>query len=332
MELNQSHDVTPQGLQRMVGQDAAVHLLRRAMQQHCLHHALLFEGPKGVGKSTCAHALFAALNCSAPPAQGEACGTCMSCRKIRVGTHPDWIPVASQGAGLADEIESLLTRVFHGPHEGAVQFVLVDPAENLALPQAHIAANRLLKTLEEPPPRTHFVFVVQNASVLLPTLRSRMQRIRFSPLSDVSLRQCLLQCHPNLQPSEDHILFSQGSMGALVSSILNQDVFQQRQSHLNHMIQAAIDGDIEQITALSALEGQPEKEDALQTLEWFSIRVARFISRHPDRALAMCFVFRQIQEAHIAIRRSTAPVFAMERLLREIHPFLKGIDLVGSRP
>jgi DNA polymerase III delta' subunit len=165
--------------QGLVGQDRVVALLRRAIDRGRVPHAYLFSGPGGAPMMDTATALACALNCEAPPAQGDACGECEPCAKIIAGIHPDVVTLVREGAANIVPIESVrnqvIARIGLPPHEAAVRVFVVEEATSMAPP----AANALLKTLEEPPARTLFVLCTTAPEQLLPTIRSRCQRVRF---------------------------------------------------------------------------------------------------------------------------------------------------------
>ena len=166
------------------GQDRAVAVLRAALGKDRLHHALLFAGPSGVGKRTTALALASALNCDVDAAPGgEGCGTCQVCTRIAEGLHPDVITLAREGAAQIVPIETVRAQVIAAvglpPHEARERVFLIDEANSLQ----PAAANALLKTLEEPPARTRFVLMTVAPDQLLPTIRSRCQRVGFAPLA-----------------------------------------------------------------------------------------------------------------------------------------------------
>lgn len=162
------------------GQDRVVERLRRAMASERVPHAYLFAGPAGVGKHTTAVALAAAMNCERAP--GEGCGECATCERIGAGLHPDVVTLERQGASQTVPIEVIRSRVIPAlgmpPHEARARFFLIEEATSLLGP----AQNALLKTLEEPPARTHFVLGTASVGEVLPTIRSRCQRVSFQPL------------------------------------------------------------------------------------------------------------------------------------------------------
>lgn len=158
-------------------QERVVGLLRRAIERSRVPHAYLFSGPVGAPLQDTAIALAAALNCAV--ARGEGCGECDSCAKILSGIHPDVVTLIREGAANIVPIESVrnqvLARIGVPPHEADVRVFIVEEATAMAPP----AANALLKTLEEPPARTLFVLLTTAPEQLLPTIRSRCQRVRF---------------------------------------------------------------------------------------------------------------------------------------------------------
>jgi DNA polymerase-3 subunit delta' len=162
--------------QGLNGQDRVVGLLRRAIERSRVPHAYLFSGPAGAPLLDTATALAAALNC----ATGDACGECEPCSKIVGGIHPDVVTLVREGAANIVPIESVrnqvLGRIGLPPHEANVRVFIVEEATAMAPP----AANALLKTLEEPPARTLFVLCTTAPEQLLPTIRSRCQRVRFA--------------------------------------------------------------------------------------------------------------------------------------------------------
>jgi DNA polymerase-3 subunit delta' len=198
----------------ILGQEAAVGTLLRALASGRVHHAYRFEGPEGVGKELAALALAQALVCTAPPGPGDAhsigCGACDACRRAStfsrdapvVPLHPDVVIVErglypgdaiGKKGGEATEISIqqirrvVLERIAFPPHEGRARVFVVRRPEELST----ASANALLKTLEEPPARTHFVLVTSRPRELLDTIRSRTLPVRFGPLPERIVRAIL---------------------------------------------------------------------------------------------------------------------------------------------
>ena len=168
----------------ILGQDWVVSHLKTAMLAGRLSHAYLFLGPPGVGKASVARALAAALNCVQPGDDGDACGLCPSCRRLQAGTHPDFLVIApdeSKAQINIEKIRDLRRLTDYPPLGGGWRVVLIKPAEALTA-QSDAAANALLKTLEEPPPRHLLVLTGRSEADLLPTIVSRCHKLAFAPL------------------------------------------------------------------------------------------------------------------------------------------------------
>ena len=141
-------------------------------------------GPPGVGKRGAALGVAMALNCAAAP--GTGCGVCDICRRIEAGLHPDVQTFGPSGAAnqiVVEDAKAVLALARTRPHEGRARVIVLDDADALN-PNA---GNSLLKTLEEPLGGNHLVLCTGAPDKLLPTIRSRTQRIRFRPLTTEAL-------------------------------------------------------------------------------------------------------------------------------------------------
>ena len=166
----------------VVGQEQAVARLRRAVERPS--HAYLLAGPRGSGVLEAARCFAAALIC---PEGG--CGACNACRRARSARHPDVIEVEPAGTFVVvDQVEEMMKEAFTSPFEAERKVIIVTEADRMNEP----AANKLLKTLEEPPARTHFLLLSEAPDELLPTVRSRCQRIDFAALSDADVTSALV--------------------------------------------------------------------------------------------------------------------------------------------
>ena len=318
------------GLRGIAGQPAVVSVLRSALAAGRPHHAYLFDGPAGVGKAATARALFAGMNCEAPPAPGDACGACGSCLKLASGNHPDLIVFDMTLSGLADEAERVIRRIQYPPSEGRAQLVLLDPADQLAAPTAQTAANRLLKSIEEPRARTHFVLVTTAASALLQTIRSRCQRLRFAPLPDAVIADELRRHHGAAGLTDDAqvLKLAQGSLGRALRLMGDPEGLGKRQAGASALYDAASEGSAARICAAASEQGA-DREEAIETLDLLWLRLhgelrAAIDRGGPDAArsqqAARCVSgLRNVRDAQTAIRRYTSPPLALERLLRHLH-------------
>lgn len=185
-------------LATVAGQDVALEILRRALRSQRVHHAYLFDGPPGVGKELAAYGLAQALVCETPREDGEACGECSACLRAtpKGGERPKHPDVHLIGRGVyepaqigrrtpetqdisIDQVRTVvLARAAFPPHEGRARIYVVRDADELSTS----AANALLKVLEEPTSRTHFILLTARPDSLLSTIRSRTQRVRFGGL------------------------------------------------------------------------------------------------------------------------------------------------------
>ncbi|MCC6161814.1 MAG: DNA polymerase III subunit delta' [Acidobacteria bacterium] len=168
-------------------------LLLRAVVARSVPQTLLFDGPDGVGKRTTALALASAINCAQPAIDGDACGSCSSCRRIARAQHPDIVTLVpnEKGTITVEMARDVVGQASYRPFEARRRVVIVDAADTLQ-PSAQ---NALLKTLEEPPPSSMFILVTSRPDSLLETVRSRCPRVRFgrlgpSDLADVLVRHC----------------------------------------------------------------------------------------------------------------------------------------------
>jgi DNA polymerase-3 subunit delta' len=157
-----------------------------------LPHALLLEGPYGMGISRFALDLARALLCDAPLDRGAACNRCKNCLLQQAGNHPEILQIGPEEKGKLiriDQIRELIQFVSLKSHYGHLRIVLLDPAEAMN----RNAANSLLKTLEEPPSGTLFILVSHSPMLLPVTVRSRCQPIHFTIPAEAITQQWLME-------------------------------------------------------------------------------------------------------------------------------------------
>ena len=209
----------PVRFSQIAGHQKSLEVLKRAVAEGRLHHSLLFHGPEGVGKRTTAIALAAALNCGAR--QGDdACGVCVSCRKIEKGIHPDLHYVTLEKTVIPiDAIRKLREEAAYRPFEGNRRVFIVDPADRMSAD----AQNALLKTLEEPSSTSCLVLVTSRLMHLLPTTRSRCAAIAFGTMPPSELAAHLAGTGARTGPDADKAArLSGGRYGAALALDLEE--------------------------------------------------------------------------------------------------------------
>jgi DNA polymerase III subunit gamma/tau len=164
----------PQSFDEVVGQEHVVRTLRNAVERDRVHHAYLFVGSRGTGKTSLAKILARSLNCIRGPTV-TPCGECESCTTIAAGTSLDVIEMDAASNRSVEDIRDLRERVGYAPAAGSWKVYILDEAHMLT----REAWNAFLKTLEEPPPNTVFVLCTTEPHKVMPTIVDRCQRFDF---------------------------------------------------------------------------------------------------------------------------------------------------------
>jgi DNA polymerase-3 subunit delta' len=216
---------------QLTGNERLKKLLRRMLEARRIPGAMLFAGEDGIGKKLFALEIARALNCRSPRGV-EGCGSCPSCVRIGKFNYPqsseseDWkgiIPtdhadvgmvVAPKRVLLVDQMRLIEREANYRPYEGKARVFLIEDADKLN----DSSANALLKVLEEPPHTSHIILLTSRPDMLLPTIRSRCQLIRFSPLSPEEIESHLVK-NKIASAGEAHIRarVARGSLGRAVA-------------------------------------------------------------------------------------------------------------------
>ncbi len=159
----------------VVGQEHVTRTLRNAVQSGRMHHAYIFNGPRGVGKTTTARVLAKAVNCRELTTEGEPCNSCQSCEEIGSGRSIDVIEIDGASNNSVDDIRKLRDNSQYPPVHGHYKLYIIDEVHMLSV----AAFNALLKTLEEPPKHLLFVFATTEPQKVPATILSRCQRFDF---------------------------------------------------------------------------------------------------------------------------------------------------------
>lgn len=181
----------PRSFEEMVGQDHVVRALTHALEQGRLHHAYLFTGTRGIGKTTVSRILAKSLNCTGPDGQGgitaHPCGVCTACREIDADRYIDYVELDAASNRSIDEIRELIERAAYKPSVGRFKVFMIDEAHQLTKD----AFNALLKTLEEPPDYLKFVLATTDPEKMLPTVLSRCLQFNLRPMAPQTVAEHL---------------------------------------------------------------------------------------------------------------------------------------------
>jgi DNA polymerase-3 subunit delta' len=315
---------------RVRGQGPAIETLVRALETGRVHHAYRFEGPPGVGKEMAAFALAQSLVCTKGGRLG--CGECSACQRAvrlaeedpHVPLHPDVVLVArglypaavlgtasreSTGIGVEQIRRLVLSRVGFSPHEGRAFVFIVRDAEELT----QQAANALLKTLEEPPQRTHFVLLTSRPRRLLDTIRSRTLSVRFGPLPD-EVVEGILERHGR---AKDHARAAEGSAD-IALSLSDEDAAQARTEFVKNAVDATLAPTLE--GAIAFAQSRPEdrgdlRQNLLALCQHLSREAHDHVSGDTGLASAAARRYSIVHEALDAIEKNGQPALALEAMI-----------------
>jgi DNA polymerase-3 subunit gamma/tau len=181
----------PQSFEQLVGQEHVVQALANALTQGRLHHAYLFTGTRGVGKTTVSRILAKSLNCTGADGQGgitaQPCGVCAACRDIDSGRFVDYVELDAASNRGVEEISQLLDQAVYKPVVGRFKVYMIDEVHMLS----NTAFNAMLKTLEEPPEYLKFVLATTDPQKVPVTVLSRCLQFNLRPMAAADVQMHL---------------------------------------------------------------------------------------------------------------------------------------------
>jgi len=217
----------------LIGNSRVKAVLKRMLVSDRLPGAMLFTGEEGIGKKLFALEIARALNCRTPK-DNEACGVCSSCVRIKKLNYPtrddadEWtqiiwtdhpdvgLVIAPRRVLRVEQMRQIEKEANFRPFEGKARAFLIDEADKLN----DASANALLKVLEEPPRTSHLILITARPAMLLPTILSRCQMIRFSPLTPAEIESHLVKTDLDAKTARLRARAAGGSMGRALSNDL----------------------------------------------------------------------------------------------------------------
>jgi DNA polymerase-3 subunit delta' len=319
----------------VLGNERVVGALRAAAEHDRPHHATMLLGAPGSGRKTLS-ALFArALLCDGGP--GRPCFVCSSCGKAVAGTHPEWIDIAPPEDGKAvtvEQIAALQRKLAYRLGEGRHRVVRFLDASALS----EDAQNKLLKTLEEPPPRTVLLLIAVHAGQVLPTVRSRCQKLAMSAVPTPAVDAFLQARGVAPEAAQRAASLSLGVPGRALA-LLDPETAGAEQERLD-LLRAALSGDRAAIAAAAtgiardreAAEGLLDRVAELlrdQMVQAADADVPRLHGEPDPSGAAPASLAARIEAigpVRAALRRNVADAPLVERLLRSLSPRLSAPD------
>jgi DNA polymerase-3 subunit gamma/tau len=340
----------PQRLSELIGQDALVRTLTNALHSGRVAHAFLLTGIRGVGKTTTARIIARALNCVGKDGSGrptpEPCGLCEPCVAIAEGRHIDVLEMDAATRTGIDDIREIVDSVRYAPSSARTKVYIIDEVHMLS----EKAFNGLLKTLEEPPPQTIFIFATTEVRKVPVTVLSRCQRFDLRRVEGE-----LLQRHLGEIAAKEAVQIELGALALIVRaaegsvrdglSLLDQAIAlaggdaitaPQVQAMLGladrsrvvdlfeHVARGAIKDALDDLAELYALGTEPEAvlQDLLEISHWLTR-----IKLTPAAAEGF-----GVAQQDVARGRALAEALSMPVLARAWQMLLKGLDDVRLAP
>ncbi len=254
----------------VVGHEHSIDMLRRALATQQVRHAYLFTGPQHIGKALLTQRFAQTLLCTGGPdahvAPLDPCNTCLSCRKVLHGNHPDIhivTRVPDKQFILIEQVRALQSDSSRRTLEGRRNIFIILDAHEMN-PQA---ANCLLKTLEEPEPDVILLLTVPDAGLLLPTILSRVQQIPMQLLTTVQVKTALEQ-RWEVEPKEAELIsaLAAGRMGWAVQAVEDDDMLTERRAQLELLTKVPSLSRVQRFEMAQRLSADAEKVQAILEL------------------------------------------------------------------
>lgn len=307
----------PRTFRDLVGQDAVVRALVNALERGRIHHAYLFTGTRGVGKTTIARILAKALNCE----QGirpEPCGVCSACREIDEGRFVDLLEVDAASRTKVEQTRELLENVPFAPAHGRFKVYLIDEVHMFS---GH-SFNALLKTLEEPPPHVKFLLATTDPQKVPVTVLSRCLQFNLKRLLPEQIRRHLAHIL-----AQEAIPFEPGALGHLAHAAEGS-----MRDALSLLDQAIAYGGGQVLEAdIRALLGLVSQEIAFQLLEALASGDGARLLDGVAEAAELTPDFSQILEDILRLLHRTALYQQVPQSLSEALPEADGIRVLAER-
>ncbi len=296
----------------VIGHEKELGLLERDFRENNIHHAYLFVGPEKVGKFRVAKSVAGILQCPE-----NFCHSCLICSQIEKKCHPDIIELEDDGQSIKiDAVRDIIARL-NMTSPGRYKILLIQNIGRLT----EEAGNCLLKTLEEPPQKTIFLFTVSQLRDIMPTIASRMRIVHFKKLPDEILREALKKLFPDVDEDtlDQALLLSLGRSGKAIQLLRDPETFQEVRE-LYRLIQF-LDENATPATRLTTV--QEISQDA-QKMRNFLLLLVHYFRRKmfgqpsKEKKQASIQIIREIHRVMDLASRNVNPRLLMENLMLQL--------------
>lgn len=297
----------------ILGHLRAKEQLLGAVRDGRLPQGILLVGPAHVGKSTLALAVAQALQCA-----DFGCGTCAACRMVAHGSHPDIVVLADDGEGIAIETVRALTDRLSLTSQSPAKVAIIEDVSRMSLS----AEGALLKTLEEPTPRTHFFLTASSLDDVLPTIRSRSTVVQMGLVAEDLLRPLVTQAGRG-EDAETLLALADGRPGLLKSFLADDAVFTEEKERFAHALNLL--GTAELLSRFRIVgEVSADAAEATAFLRMVLIALRQLLHEDPETVIpATRLVFNALSD----LRTNARPRLILEDLVVHLPRF----DRVGMR-
>lgn len=243
----------------IVGHEQPIENLRKAIKNRTISHSYIFEGEEGLGKMTVGKIFAKTLLCVED--LDKPCNSCISCKKFDQGSHPDFFIIEPvKNLIKVEEVEKIVSNIQRSPFESSKKVFIINDSHLMNV----AAQNKFLKTMEEPPAYANFILITHVINRLLPTIISRGQRLKFSPLAYEDLVELLVNnYYTDRERAEFISKFSMGNVGRSIDLINNEEFFKMRDETIE-IIDRILKGD--ELKAFNSFEFFDKNKENIDTI------------------------------------------------------------------
>lgn len=243
----------------IIGHEKIIGSLKNAIRNNSVSHSYLFEGPKSIGKEKLAKVFAKTLLCQ--KGEDTPCNTCPSCMKVESGNHPDfYMEYPDKDSFKKDQVDELQRTIRKLPLESNRKIYILDDVNKMT-PQAQ---NSFLKTLEEPPAYAIIILLTTNSYSLLPTIVSRCQIVKFTPIGRQKIEEALIKAYNRSEEQARFIAaFSNGIIGRAIE-LSSSDEFKLLRDEAIEKLDTVINGD--KLKAFSVSEFFEQNKDIIDEI------------------------------------------------------------------